>query len=138
MKKCPNCQAELADDAVFCSGCGASVADVEPEKKVDAADHTAEFDEKDIADNKVIAILAYLGGLIGVLIALIVAPSSPFVAFQVRQVLKATVIMIALACIPFLGWIAICVLAVLMCINVVFICMGKAKEIMIINKIKFL
>ena len=37
----------------------------------DPKDHTAEFDAKDISDNKVMAMLPYLMGTIGIIIALI-------------------------------------------------------------------
>ena len=38
----------------------------------DPKDHTAEFDPEDIADNKVIAMAAYLLGTLGIIIALMI------------------------------------------------------------------
>lgn len=34
MKKCPNCQAELADDVKYCTNCGHYVGDVAPESGI--------------------------------------------------------------------------------------------------------
>ena len=67
MKFCSNCGAQCEDNVVFCPSCGNSF---DPAKasaaSADPFDHTAEFDSKDISDNKVIAMLCYLLGSIGV------------------------------------------------------------------------
>ena len=66
MKFCSNCGAQCEDNVVFCPSCGNSF---DPAKasaaSADPFDHTAEFDPKDISDNKVIAMLCYLLGSIG-------------------------------------------------------------------------
>lgn len=54
-------------------------------------DHSAEFNEKDISENKVSAIAAYLLGPIGIIIALLIARDSAYTAFHVRQALKMTI-----------------------------------------------
>ena len=59
---------------------------------VDPYDHTAEFDPKDISDNKVICMLIYLTGAIGIFIALLASSTSQYVAFHVRQALKFLVV----------------------------------------------
>lgn len=75
-------------------------------------DHTAEFDPKDISDHKVYAMLVYLLGPLGIIIALFKCQSSPFADFHVRQGLKFT----ALDCLigivgVVLGWLfMICLL----------------------------
>lgn len=51
---------------------------------VDPYDHTAEFSQKDISDNKVIAMLVYLMGAVGIIIALLASSESPYVSFHVR------------------------------------------------------
>ena len=57
-----------------------------------AWDHTAEFDPKDISENKVMAMLVYLMGWVGILIALLGGTTSPYAAFHVRQGLKFVVL----------------------------------------------
>lgn len=60
-------------------------------------DHTAEFDAKDVSDNKVLAIFAYLDvtfGILGVIVALLGSANSKFTAFHARQSLKIAVVQI--------------------------------------------
>ena len=85
MKTCPNCHAQLDDSSIFCTSCGTQFGAVPPQQNAvppqqnavppqqnavppqqafvpayDPYDHTAEFDPKDISDNKVFAMLCYL------------------------------------------------------------------------------
>lgn len=161
MKVCPNCQAQLDDAAVFCPNCGSQFVAPQqapvyaapqpayaPAPVVDPTDHTAEFDPKDISDNKVIAMLVYLLGAIGVIIALLGSNSSPYVAFHVRQALKFLVVEVLVGiCIallfftiivPIVGGIFLGVLEVIKIICFFQICSGKAKEPVIIKSIGFL
>lgn len=108
-------------------------------------DHTAEFDPKDISDNKVIAMCPYLFSVFGVLIAQISSKDSPYVAFHVRQAIKiwiCFILSIFMMYIPILGWIAapVCVLilTVVLIISFFSVCSGKAKEVPIISGLKFL
>lgn len=111
-------------------------------------DHTAEFDEQDISDNKVICMLAYLMGTVGVIVALLVSSSSPYVAFHVRQALKFTVISILTGIVTLiLCWTIIVPIAALIFLLVLFvikiicffqICSGKAIEPYIIRNLGFL
>ena len=88
----------------------------------DPYDHTAEFTAKDISDNKVIAMLVYLLGTMGIIIALLGAHSSPYAAFHVRQALKFTVIYVLMGIITvFLFWTLIVPLAALLAILVLFV-----------------
>ncbi len=161
MKICPNCNTQVADDAMFCTGCGVHFAPAQPvyQPVVDIYDHTADFDAKDISDNKVIAMLVYLMGPIGIIIALLAGNTSAYAAFHVRQALKITAVEIlssialvvgaVINIIPFLGWfvyilagIAYLVLAVALfvvrIISFFQICKGKAKEPAIVRSLKFL
>lgn len=114
----------------------------------DPYDHTAEFDTKDISDNKVISMLAYLMGAIGIVIALLAANSSPYAAFHVRQALKFTVVNIllgiaaAVLCwtfiVPIVAGIAALALLVVKIICFFQICKGKAVEPYIIRSLTFL
>ena len=55
-------------------------------------DHTSEFTAKDISENKVVAMLIYLLGWVGIIIALLAGNQSPYAAFHVRQGLKFVVL----------------------------------------------
>ena len=114
MKVCPKCGSQMNDTDLFCQTCGMSFGGGAPHENpqqpnggqqnnwqqpayhFDPYDHTAEFDAKDISDNKVIAMLCYLLGAAGVIIALLGSQSSPYAGFHVRQSLKFTVVDILL------------------------------------------
>lgn len=115
---------------------------------VDPYDHTAEFDAKDISDNKVVAMLVYLMGTIGIIIALLASSSSPYAAFHVRQALKFTVLNILAGIvmliffwtvvIPIAGALFMLVLWVCRIIAFFSICKGNAKEPYIVRSFNFL
>lgn len=161
MKICPNCNCQLDDNAGFCNLCGYNFAvnnqqfqnqqyyGAPPQYTAPPCfDHTAEFSAKDISDNKVIAMLTYLLGTVGILIALLSSSNSDYVAFHVRQSLKilvcqvicimAAAILFWTLIIPFAAGIASIVLTVVKVISFVEICQGKAKEPAIIKNFKFL
>ena len=149
MKVCPNCQTQLDDNVAFCPTCGMSFtgapAPKSPVAVVDPTDHTAEYDAKDISDNKVIAMMPYLLDFIGVIIALLAINNSPFVSFHVKQAMKIMVcsyISVILVIIPFLGWavmgIVFAIAFVLRIIGFIYVCKGKAKEIPIVSSLGFL
>lgn len=160
MKNCPICNAELEDNAVFCSACGAQLNanpqqpnyQAQPQMNYapayDPYDHTAEFDAKDISDNKVISMLVYLMGVVGIIIALLASHSSPYAAFHVRQALKFTVVeILASLCAAVLCWTCIVPIAyaalivTLLVVKIICffqVCSGKAKEPAIIRSLKFL
>ena len=153
MAFCPNCGKDIPDGQVFCSNCGASlnaapeqVAPVAP--AVDPYDHTAEYTPEDISQNKVIAMAAYLLGAVGIIIALLAAPQSPYASFHLRQALKFTMVEILLLVVsavlvwtfivPIAAAIAIAVLGVIEIICFFQVCQGKAKEAAIIRSLGFL
>ncbi len=109
------------------------------------SDHTHEFDAKDISDNKVYAMLCYIFGLMGVIVAAICAKESPYVKFHMTWALRSSIILVLsylLMIVPFLGWIAapICMIIVLVLQIIAFfqVCGGKAKEMAIIRSFGFL
>lgn len=165
MKICPNCNTQHDDNAAFCMNCGTNfvsqpqqnynngpVYQMPPQVNyapaIDPYDHTAEFDEKDISENKTIAMLVYLLGAVGIVIALLASNTSPYVAFHVRQALKFTVITVlssivaALLCLTFIVPIVYGIfMAILFVVKIICffqICSGKAKEPAIIRNLKFL
>ena len=111
------------------------------------ADTTAEFDSKDIADNKGMAVLAYIGILF--LIPLLAAPNSRFARFHANQGLVlflAEVVLGAaggvLGLIPFVGWIISGAIGIVclafMIIGIVNAANGKAKELPLIGSFKLI
>ncbi len=154
MKICPKCGAQLEDSAAFCPTCGMQFT--APGVAYNAPytaptmpyDHTAEFDAKDVSENKVIAMLVYLLGVVGIIIALLLGDSSPYAAFHLRQALKFVVIetltglIAALLCwtilVPVAAGIFLVVLWVVKIICFFQICGGKAIEPAIIRSFTFL
>ncbi len=120
----------------------------QPAPVFDPYDHTAEFSAKDISDNKVISMLVYLMGAIGIVIALLAANNSPYAAFHVRQALKFTVVSILLGIVaavlcwtfivPIAAALAALALLVVKIICFFQICKGKAVEPYIIRSLTFL
>ena len=161
---CPKCGAQLPDGTAFCNICGASLAGGAPQQGEQAVnsgntvpnnyatpnnlDHTAEFSAKDISDNKVLAMVPYLLGTLGIILALLASKESPYVSFHVRQALKFTVVNTLLGIvtgllfwtiiIPILAGICFAVLFVIKIICFFSICSGKAKEPPLIGSLKFL
>lgn len=177
MKICGQCGAEVSDNASFCAKCGAKLETPgNPETAggagstanagnaggavnqgqyqqyyqapVDPYDHTAEFDRKDISDNKVFAMIAYLTGTVGIIIALLASSKSAYAMFHVRQSLKFTVlntlagivalILIWTFIVPVVAGLFIVVLFVCRIIAFFSICAGKAKEPYIVRSFNFL
>lgn len=171
MAFCPQCGTNVADGTATCPQCGASIApafdpnQVQPQQQmnppyqqgqpygqpympypaVDPKDHTAEFDAKDISDNKVFAMIAYVLGVVGVVIALLAAQKSDYAMFHTRQSLKITIcetLLIVLMIIPFLGWIVmgVCAMILLVVRIIMFfqVCKGQAKDAPIVGGFGFL
>lgn len=153
MAFCNKCGTQLPDGANVCGNCGTPVgvpapAPVPVPTYVDPTDHTAEFTAKDISDNKVIAMLVYLLGYVGIFIALLAGNTSPYAGFHVRQALKITVLETLLGIVTvFLCWTFIVPIAAGVCYIILFvvkiicffsICSGKAKEPPIVKAFGFL
>ena len=170
MKICQQCGAEVADNASFCAKCRAKMATAGNagstgntantgntmnqgqyqyyQTPVDPYDHTAEFDPKDISDNKVFAMIAYLTGTFGIIIALLASNKSAYAMFHVRQALKFTVLSTLTGIIALiLVWTFIVPIAAALFLLVLFVCRiiaffsicgGKAKEPYIVRSFNFL
>ena len=150
MKTCPNCGAQLEDTTAFCPDCGNSFNGSAPAAApiFDPYDHTAEFDAKDISDNKVYCMRPYLMSVIGIIVALLAASNSAYTRFHVREAVKLSVcdaliaFITAILCwtiiVPIVGGIALAVLFVIKIICFIRICKGQAKEAPIVCKLNFL
>ena len=175
MKICPNCGMQMNDDAAFCTQCGKAVFSqtdfnsgrsdagrydsqysqgqydrYQQYYRPNPYDHTAEFDQEDIRRNRLYAMLVYLCGLIGIIVAMLAGnkEESEYVSFHIRQSIKLIIVEVLLALITLvLSWtvvflvagiICICICLVLDIIAFVWVCMGKAKEVPIIRALPFL
>ena len=148
MAFCPKCGAQLEDGTAFCPNCGnklnveksAPKTDFSEDikKLADTPDTTANYDPRDIADNKVMAVLCYLGLLW--LIPFLAAKESPFVKYHLNQGLVLLIIGIVawvLCSIPLiriLGWILSIAVFALAIIGIIIVVNGKAQELPVIGK----
>lgn len=160
MKVCPVCNSSIADDAVFCAGCGSSLSNNEDiysssveyqDYDVSSHDHTAEFDAQDVSENKLYSLLAYLTGPLGIAIAVLINKESPYLMFHVRQSIKFTVlsalntllitfltltfILSPLTIIPAIFEI---ILLIVKFICIIKVCKGKSTDAPIVRSFKFL
>ena len=173
MKLCSNCGTQMNDNAAFCTACGTRAAAPTPAPDAvnvnqpvyqpspqeyyrpapapayDPYDHTAEFDKKDISDNKVVSMLVYLMGWIGIVIALLAAPQSPYAGFHCRQALKFVVLEVLIGLVAALTfWLLFIpviaagimygVFSVVKIICFFQICKGKAVEPYVVRAFTFL
>lgn len=169
MSFCSKCGAQLKDgETKFCPGCGAPVGSgtAQPAGETqssaervqnlnNAAAQPQAYEKADIDQNKVMAVLAYLGFL--VLVPILAAPQSKFARFHANQGLVLAISEIAWGIIygiltaiffaisfwlgsivsTLLGLVWI-VFAVLSIIGIVNAAGGKVKELPIIGKIRIL
>lgn len=122
------------------------------QNQFNTVDSTSQFTQQDINDNKVMAILAYIGIL--VLIPILAAPQSKYARYHANQGLVLFIIELIYAAITgvlgfvlamlHLGFLAIIfsligiVFLVYMILGIVNVVNGTAKELPIIGKIKIL
>ena len=113
-------------------------------------DNTSEFEQEDINQNKVMAVLAYIGIL--VLVPLLAAPNSKYARYHVNQGLLLFIAEICLGVvmgifiwipvlniiIGILGGIVSLLFFVFAIIGIVNACQGKAKGLPIFGKFKIL
>ncbi len=106
MAFCKNCGNKLPDGSTFCSKCGTPVYDKASQPNTEqhqygtqqngflnSDDVTAEFDPMDIKDNKLMAVLSYIGLL--VLIPIFVEKKSKYVRFHASQGLNVAIASVA-------------------------------------------
>ena len=117
---------------------------------IQQTDHTAEFDPKDVEDNKAMGILAYISFL--VLIPIFAAPTSKYSRYNASQGLVlligevlVSVVFGVLGIIPFVGvvfriimWLLNIGFLGLSILGIVNVVNGKGKDLPIAGKIKLL
>lgn len=91
------------------------------------------FDQKDIADNKFIAALSYLGILF--LVPLLVKKDSPFAQFHAKQGLVLCIAFFVFSFIPFLGWLVNLFLLVVVIIALIKTLSGEAWELPLVKDV---
>ena len=173
MKNCPKCNSLLQNEAMFCTNCGTPIQQpqqaqnqynaqpnnaqmpnqppyVQQVTAYDPYDHTADFDENDVRENKTFALLMYLTSIIGVIIALLVnkTQDSAYLKFHIKQVLNIFIIetlvsvlsaLLCWTCIaPFAGAVCVIILLVVTAICFVKTAQNKSIEAPIIRSFKFL
>ncbi len=114
----------------------------------DPTDHTAEFTAEDVSANKPFAMLVYIGGIVGLLIALFLKKESAYLDFHIRQAVKiyltevlATTLCALLSClvIPMFALpIVVIVLLVVRIICFFNVAKGLSKEPAIVKNLDFL
>lgn len=152
MAFCRNCGAEIKDGEKFCQSCGTPVDAAGNTNKANdndlgskineqlsnTPDYTSEFAAQDIADNKVMAILAYISWL--VLVPLFAAKTSKFARFHSNQGIILAIcelicwILFRIPIIKWFAWLAELVVFVLAVIGVVNAAKGEAKELPFVGK----
>ena len=161
---CKNCGKEVLETEKFCPFCGAALEEkdsFESAKETakntfnefnDTDEHTVEFEEQDIADNKVLSLFAYLGILI--LVPVFGAKNSRYAKFHISQGVNLIIADLVVSAVSgilgaTLGSVAILgtiinvaiaalslVLVILTIIGIVNAATGKAKELPIIGSWK--
>lgn len=147
MKVCMDCCLTYDDGAQVCAQCGKPLTYVAPQQ-AEPTDHTAEFDAADISQNKVLAMVSYLMGWIGIVIALLASSTSPYTAFHVKQALKIQIcnallgiiaaVLAITVIVPIAAAVCIAILSIVNIICFFQVCSGKAKEPAIVSKLGFL
>ncbi len=144
MKKCNKCGVEVADEVKFCPACGSPID----------APQTEVNNKQDVEQNKVMAILAYLGIL--VLVPILAAKESKFARFHANQglilciasiaywvvysILSTIILSISWSLyflVSILGFASI-VFLVLAIIGIVNAANGQEKELPVIGKFQIL
>lgn len=148
MAYCPKCGAKVEEGTSFCPNCGAKLNasgagktdfTEDLKKLADTPDTTANYSAADISNNKLMAVLCYLGILW--LIPFLAAKESPFVKYHLNQgllVLILGLIVAAISWIPLIGWLCGVVVFALAIIGIVNAVNGKAQELPVIGRFKLL
>lgn len=158
---CPSCSAKAEQSAANNNSQGSQPQANLFQKISNTSDTTANYDAKDIADNKIMAVLAYIGIL--VLVPMFAAPNSKFARYHTRQGFTLFLLDIGLVIINFLlglikttryvwgipyqgtpgivifiGWLISLPLLALSIIGIINAATGKAKELPVIGKFTLL
>lgn len=154
MAYCMQCGAEIADDARFCPSCGAFQSS-QAARPQGAPTHRAPGVDQDAEDNKLMALLSYLGPL--AFVPYFVAKQSPFAQFHavrgLNLFLLEAVYGVAMSVVVWLfklvlfrlglivdflfrlGWLFFLAMSI---IGIVYACNGEKKELPLIGTLRFI
>ncbi len=145
MAVCSKCGAQIPDNTGVCPSCGAPQENgANQQAYVNGGNY---MDPNDVQQNKVMAVLAYIGILF--LVPLLAAPNSQYARFHTNQGLVlflfdivVGILTAVLAFIPFIGLIVSSVLGlgvfVLIILGIVNAATGKANQLPLIGKIRII
>ncbi|MBQ7133660.1 MAG: zinc ribbon domain-containing protein [Ruminococcus sp.] len=118
------------------------------QKPVEKFDFTEDFDQSDIAENKLMAMIVYLLGIIGIALAYLKKSDSKYLDFHIKQSLKlvvveaivsvVTVVLGFTVIVAIAGGVCLVILAILRIIGFFDVCKGKARVPAIIRSLDFL
>ena len=111
------------------------------------SDYTDQFDPQDIASNKVMGVLAYLGILF--LIPLLAAKNSPFARFHTNQGIIVFILGLIVGVVgaiisnipivgPIVQWVLVVCIWIFIILGIVNVANGKAKDLPLFGKIRIL
>lgn len=114
----------------------------------DPYDHTSQFTAEDVSANKLLAMLVYVLGAVGIVIALLAGKDSAFAKFHARQGMKivlletictlATTFLVWTFIVPLAGAVCTVILLVVRIICFCQVCSGKSVEPPIVRSFTFL
>lgn len=127
---------------------GSVSAPAEEKERTQYPDFTSDFDEKDIAENKIFAMSVYALSVVGIIIALLAAGDSAFVRFHIKEALKISIVEIVTSIVtlilfwtviaPILGGIIALLMTIAKIIGFINTCKGKAVRAFVVRDIDFL
>ena len=135
---CSKCGTQIPENDHYCPNCGEPV--FVNTSASEECDRTSKFDPEDAKRVNVLSALCYVS-FVFIIIALLLEPNSKFLRYHINQSLLISIFGIAVgvvAIIPFIGWLASAVGAIM---ALVFTVMGavrafkcEAKDLPIIGK----
>ena len=175
MKQCPNCRNQIPDEAAFCPVCGTAInafhsfpepyppqqqndqtpppvyaapVYTPPVVKINPYDHTAKFDQADVAQNKNWCMLLYLLDFVGIILVLLKTTDSKYTSFHMAQAVKLSIVEALLTfaalvlfwsvIVPVIAAVLLMVVMVIKFICFIQVCKGKAVEPVLVRSLKFL
>lgn len=155
MAYCTQCGAEIPDDAHFCRSCGAFQGEQGAARPQDAPVRRVPGVDQDAEDNRLMALLAYLGPL--ALVPYLAAKQSPFAQYHALRGLNlflleaaygvgAAVLSglfalvwfrlgLALGLLFNIGWLFFVAMSI---IGIVNVCNGEKKDLPLVGALRFI
>ncbi len=158
MKTCPKCGAQIADDAGFCTVCGfnfaTAAAGAAPQGAPQGApqpQYQQPYQQAPVASNplyapvnpcdKLLGIVAVLGGFIGVILAYfggdVNGQRSDYLRFYANEGLVIALFSL-IGIIPFIGWLWSLFMLVITIIAIVNACKGLTKPVLFFGTIRII